>query len=573
MSDNTLKRKIDDEESAEPLLKRVALDENDNENPHPDVSSPVQSPRNDGNDISVPLDSLNEQDKKESEDVSLQSATPSADNTNNSPPTAANATENQSKPSPPSTSPSAQSPYSRSLVLGQLDSLINAYNTKNPSDNSQAPSAPNPSASATYGSSQPLGATNYGTSQPQSATNYGISQPATANYGASQQLGVTNYGASRAYEPVPFASHLDYTSKPVPNHQADRELDPTYVSFRMYCPVKEASYVIGKRGDMINHLREKASARIQVSENIKDVQERIILVRGPAENVAKAFGLITRAILEEPEDEPASIMSRQYNLKVLIPHPMVGYIIGKLGSKFREIEENSAAKLKAAEQPLPNSTDRILSILGVADAIHIAIYYISQVIIEHKDILKKHNIVYYAPGNQPPVNTMGSLPGSTYGNTNMIGNGPMQGGAPPQRSFDYGRQARMAAPVHNQPSNPVPTQQYTDEHGNTMIGNVITSTPVPTGTGNDKFSEDVFVANVNIGSVIGKGGNNIKQIRESSGCSYVKIEPDQHQTVMLGGGRGLTSIRRLTLTGSLSLIQTAIYLINQRIMADQERNM
>ena len=106
-----------------------------------------------------------------------------------------------------------------------------------------------------------------------------------------------------------------------------------------------------------------------------------------------------------------------------------------------------------------------------------------------------------------------------------------------------------------------------------MIGDVITSVPVPAGTGTDKFSEDVFVANTNIGSVIGKGGNNIKQIRESSGCSYVKIEPDQHQTIMLGRGRGLTSIRKLTLTGSINLIQTAIYLINQRIVADKERNM
>ncbi|KAJ8138386.1 hypothetical protein OY671_008401, partial [Metschnikowia pulcherrima] len=75
-----------------------------------------------------------------------------------------------------------------------------------------------------------------------------------------------------------------------------------------------------------------------------------------------------------------------------------------------------------------------------------------------------------------------------------------------------------------------------------------------------------------IGSVIGKGGQNIKQIRESSGCNYVKIEPDQHQSILLGGGRGLTNIRRLTLTGTYQAIQTAIYFINQRILADKERN-
>ena len=189
------------------------------------------------------------------------------------------------------------------------------------------------------------------------------------------------------------ASTTDASSKPVSNHR-EKERDPTYVMFRMYCPVKEASTVVGKKGEKINHIRDKANVRINVSENLKNVPERIVLVRGPAENVARAFGLITRTILEEPEDEPASMLSRQYNLKLLIPHPMVGYIIGKQGVKFREIEENSAAKLKAAEQPLPYSTDRILSITGVGDAIHIAIYYISQVVLENKDCLKKIKVVF-----------------------------------------------------------------------------------------------------------------------------------------------------------------------------------
>lgn len=36
------------------------------------------------------------------------------------------------------------------------------------------------------------------------------------------------------------------TSNPVAS-QKDYELDPSYVSFRMYCPVKEASTVVGKQ--------------------------------------------------------------------------------------------------------------------------------------------------------------------------------------------------------------------------------------------------------------------------------------------------------------------------------------
>ncbi|KAF6070703.1 KH domain family protein [Candida albicans] len=353
--------------------------------------------------------------------------------------------------------------------------------------------------------------------------------------------------------------------------------DPTFIQLRMYCPVKEASTIVGRKGETINHLREKANVRITVSENLKGVPERIVAVKGPAENVARAFGLITRVILEEPEDEPASINSQQYNLKLLIPHPMIGFIIGKQGLKFREIEENSAAKLKAAENALPYSTDRVLSVMGVGDAIHIAVYYIAQVMLEHKEVLKKHKVVLYNPANYQPTDQ--SLGGRQRQPPSNSYNNPMgyQAKLPPftVQPQHFGSPVtsnpNAVSPVGMQPSVNIPPQnQFTDEFGNTIVGEVITTPPIQAGQ--DKYNQDVFVANSSIGSVIGKRGNNIKHIRETSACTYVKIEPDKGQSMMLGGGKGMTNIRKLTLTGTLNSIQTAIYLINQRINADRERN-
>lgn len=396
-------------------------------------------------------------------------------------------------------------------------------------------------------------------------------------------------------EPVEQEATLP-SAKPVAGPRVDDE--DTTLSLRMHCPVKEAGIIVGKKGDTISHIREKANVRVYVSENLKNVPERVVSVKGTAENVARAFGLITRTILEEPEDEPALIMSKLYNMKLLIPHPVVGYIIGKGGSKFREIEENSAAKLKAAEQPLPYSTDRVLSVTGVADAIHIAIYYISQVLLEHRDTLKKHKIVFYNPANfrQPPPNAnpmmnmhmppqQNSMPYMAAGHPmNMTGMGPdglkNDGYSQVAKPYDflmmfqpairpqYNSPQSLAPPPHHMP----PQNLYTDEHGNTIVGDVITQIPVQVSSSPERFTQDIFVANINIGSVIGKGGNNIKQIRESSGCSYVKIEPDQNQSILLGGGKGLTNVRKLTLTGSYNAIQSAIFLVNQRISADKERN-
>lgn len=389
-----------------------------------------------------------------------------------------------------------------------------------------------------------------------------------------------------------------HPAKPV--YSARDKEDPNLNLVRMLCPVKEAGAIVGKKGEKISHLREKANVRIYISENLKNVPERVVTVKGSAENVARAFGLITRTILEEPEDEPASVLSKQYVMKLLVPHPMVGYLIGKGGLKFREIEEKSAAKLKASEQPMPYSTDRIVSVSGVGDAIHIALYFICQTMLEQRDNVKKHKVIFYNPANArhlpmasgPMMNMpLGGPQQHPYMPHNAIPMHPMGGGSPPGMKDMHGAPAYQQKPYnfqmmfqpvvrprYNPPQNmgsPVslaPQNLFTDEHGNTIVGDVITNIPVQVSSNPDKFTQDVYVANINIGSVIGKGGNNIKQIREVSTCAYVKIEPDLNHSILLGGGRGLTSVRKLTLTGTYNAIQSAIYLINQRISLDKERN-
>lgn len=86
--------------------------------------------------------------------------------------------------------------------------------------------------------------------------------------------------------------------------------------------------------------------------------------------------------------------------------------IGKGGSKIKEIQEASGARLNASEQMLPGSTEvspyndcqarsnlsshadtffllialqRILSVSGVADAVHIAVYYIGTILLEYQE--------------------------------------------------------------------------------------------------------------------------------------------------------------------------------------------
>ncbi|CDK24241.1 unnamed protein product [Kuraishia capsulata CBS 1993] len=337
---------------------------------------------------------------------------------------------------------------------------------------------------------------------------------------------------------------------PISSHKVQDD-DPTYVHFRMLCNVKEAAVVVGKGGETINRIKEMSNCRINVSENVKGVPERVISVRGGSENVAKAFGIIVRVILNEPLEQASSLDSNQFFLRLLFPHTIMGYIIGKKGARFREIEENSAALLKADDRTLPNSTDRILHINGVADAIHIAAYYVAQTVIEHKGFVTK--MVFYNPANygidtQQMYPMMGSPPSSAHHQMMNMGMGMMVGGP-------IGMMGRNS---HPNGAGRMGGYGYINQG----MGAMMKPQP-PYGAyvpHEEKVNQDLMVPQEHIGLVIGKGGKNLAEIRASSGC-YVKVNEEVPGAFE----------RKLTLMGTPSAIERATYLISNKLEYERQR--
>src|ERR1700748_2474167 len=70
-----------------------------------------------------------------------------------------------------------------------------------------------------------------------------------------------------------------------------------------------------------------------------------------------AFGLIVRRINDEPFDVPSVPGSRAVTIKFMIPNSRMGSVIGKQGSKIKEIQDASGARLNASEGMLPGSTE------------------------------------------------------------------------------------------------------------------------------------------------------------------------------------------------------------------------
>ncbi|SCU81280.1 LAFA_0C03796g1_1 [Lachancea sp. 'fantastica'] len=340
----------------------------------------------------------------------------------------------------------------------------------------------------------------------------------------------------------------------------DQESDiKDYIHLRMLCLVKQASMIVGPGGEKISKMKAETNTRINVSDNIRGVPERVIFIRGRCEDVAKVFGLIVRAVNGEKEGESTQV-STPLTLNILVPHHMMGCVIGRQGSRLREIEDLSAATLMAGPQTLPMSNDRILCITGVADAIHIATYYVGQTILNHKSSFALKKCIFYLPSalHSVIVNKYGVSMQQQHQQHHQYR--PMENGkkrfhriasvsSPPEFPYGYN-------PVTPHSANFTPVVSV--DH--VRLSDAVSAAPImPELTPRlSLIQHEVYIDNSYVGNVIGKGGKNINSIKESTGCSIIIDDP-------VSG----CSERKILIRGTPTGNQTAILLINNKIEIDK----
>ncbi|CAO1616099.1 unnamed protein product [Sympodiomycopsis kandeliae] len=308
------------------------------------------------------------------------------------------------------------------------------------------------------------------------------------------------------------------------------ELQPQYISMRTLIVTGDASIIIGKQGKHINEIRDKSGAKLTISESLPGNPERIMSVAGQLDAVSKAFGLVVRRINDEPFDQASLPGSRAVTIRFIIPNSRMGSIIGKGGAKIKEIQEASGARLNAGEHMLPGSTERVLSVLGVADAVHIAVYYVGTILLEHPD--RNANNITYRP---TAGNAAGAATGYSGGGRGGAGS-PGYGGA---AGGGYGAGSPSGGPSYG----PGPPQ-------------------LPPGS----QTQQIFIPNDLVGCIIGKGGSKINEIRQMS-ASHIKIM-EQGAGALAGGA---PNERLVTITGPPANIQVAVQLLYQRLEQEKQR--
>ncbi|XP_067272399.1 poly(rC)-binding protein 4 isoform X5 [Pseudorasbora parva] len=343
------------------------------------------------------------------------------------------------------------------------------------------------------------------------------------------------------------------------------------LTLRLLMHGKEVGSIIGKKGETVKRIREESSARINISEG--SCPERIITITGATECVFRAFTMITIKL----EEDLAALVANgtvtskpPVTLRLVIPASQCGSLIGKGGSKIKEIREKTGAQVQVAGDLLPNSTERGVTISGSQDAIIQCVKLICTVILESPP---KGATIPYRPSPAPGAVL---LAGNQVFETSEFASHPLfsvaQGGLDLQQAYtvqnQYGIPHSELAKLHQLSmqqglapmAQPQATQVLPDiqlySHAKFFSDAFQAGWRFPTfakagiESSSQTASQELLIPNDLIGSIIGRQGTKINEIRQVSGAQ-----------IKIGSQLDSTSDRHVTITGSPISINLAQYLI------------
>ncbi|XP_028348535.2 poly(rC)-binding protein 3 isoform X2 [Physeter macrocephalus] len=341
------------------------------------------------------------------------------------------------------------------------------------------------------------------------------------------------------------------------------------LTIRLLMHGKEVGSIIGKKGETVKKMREESGARINISEG--NCPERIVTITGPTDAIFKAFAMIAYKFEEDivncMSNSPAT-SKPPVTLRLVVPASQCGSLIGKGGSKIKEIRESTGAQVQVAGDMLPNSTERAVTISGTPDAIIQCVKQICVVMLESPP--KGATIPYRPKPASTPVIFAGGqvradpLSASTANLSLLLQPPPLpaytiQGQyAIPHPDLTKLHQLAMQQtpfPPLGQTNPAFPGEKlplHSSEEAQNLMGQSSGLDASPPAS-----THELTIPNDLIGCIIGRQGTKINEIRQMSGAQ-----------IKIANATEGSSERQITITGTPANISLAQYLINARLTSE-----
>ncbi|XP_032744280.1 poly(rC)-binding protein 3 isoform X2 [Rattus rattus] len=341
------------------------------------------------------------------------------------------------------------------------------------------------------------------------------------------------------------------------------------LTIRLLMHGKEVGSIIGKKGETVKKMREESGARINISEG--NCPERIVTITGPTDAIFKAFAMIAykfeEDIINSMSNSPAT-SKPPVTLRLVVPASQCGSLIGKGGSKIKEIRESTGAQVQVAGDMLPNSTERAVTISGTPDAIIQCVKQICVVMLESPP--KGATIPYRPKPASTPVIFAGGqvradpLAASTANLSLLLQHPPLpaytiQGQyAIPHPDLTKLHQLAMQQtpfPPLGQTNPAFPGEKlplHSSEEAQNLMGQSSGLDASPPAS-----THELTIPHDLIGCIIGRQGTKINEIRQMSGAQ-----------IKIANATEGSSERQITITGTPANISLAQYLINARLTSE-----
>lgn len=343
---------------------------------------------------------------------------------------------------------------------------------------------------------------------------------------------------------------------------------------RLLINSKTSGAIIGKAGANIKRLREAYKASV----TIPDCQgpERVLTVTAELGTALEVLLDILPRTLENANNPAPDVSLADVEARLMIHQSQAGCVIGKAGSKIKELREATGTSIKVFSSPCPMSTERVVQISGKAEAVVDTIQRIIELAAENgvKGPSTQYDPMYFNDFGAGEYGGFGGS-GGNYGGGAGGGQAPMNQGSvhmrnPMIRGQIMGQTAGrgiMGAPGRGglmgaqRPGQPQRFRSVGGVQGmadaDAPLDPTFAGQPNTANSVGEKTSQQVSIPKDLAGSIIGPSGTRIRAIRAQSGAQIIIGK--------CGEGGSSPDDRIITITGTEEQVQNAQYLLQMAV--------
>jgi len=237
---------------------------------------------------------------------------------------------------------------------------------------------------------------------------------------------------------------------------------------------QDCGAIVGRGGENLSRLRKEFNVDVQMPSG--RTMDRVFMIIG---HMDCCLGVVEDTLQHSKRGPFPVGPPSEMEINLLVESDLVGHILGKSGAKIKEIREQSNAKIKVYQECMPNSNERVVAIgCENPEQMGKCVRLIYEVL---QNVERKSPPCYYEPGNTGGLGTNGAYGQPAYG----------------QQQQQQQQQQRSGNMNMNMNSD------------NGFAGNEFLNAMTET---------KITVSNDMCGAIIGRGGMNIREIRNSSGA-------------------------------------------------------